>query len=269
MSQWKTRIFTHVTSVRRSELHSSSSKSSPDTDLEQVFLQRLKEEDCKVIIPAPLLDNGGSAVETRDDAHNTAEEEQEFEFRLFARSAFNNPVSRIRVRSPDLTDRPPGLVVPHRPNSYYFANEPNADAKARLASVAVSGSDVRLRSGIPWPGCFLPWRVVNITVSGKVLANLNKHVAFESGESVPQKRKRKGKKARIATRKRVAAEKERLRDEAMRKENKEIQEKIKRAKRNREKKIKQRERNRRKKAEAVSSPTLKNDGIANNDSEDV
>jgi len=106
-------------------------------------------------------------------------------------------------------------------------------------------------------------------VSGKVLANLNKHVAFESGESVPQKRKRKGKKARIATRKRVAAEKERLRDEAMRKENKEIQEKIKRAKRNREKKIKQRERNRRKKAEAVSSPTLKNDGIANNDSEDV
>jgi hypothetical protein len=55
----------------------------------------------------------------------------------------------------------------------------------------------------------------------------------------------------------------------MRKENKEIQEKIKRAKRNREKKIKQRERNRRKKAEAVSSPTLKNDGIANNDSEDV
>lgn len=269
LSQRKTVISANVGSVRRSELHSSSSKSSPDTDLEQVFLQRLNEENCEALIPAPLLNNGDSAVEMHDDAHTTAEEEQEFEFRLFATSAANNPVSRIRVGSPDPTDRPPGLVVPHRPNSYYFANEPNANAKARLASVAVSGSEVRLRSRIPWPGCFLPWRVVNITTSGKVLASLNKHVAYESSEGISQRRSRKGKKARIATRKRVAAEKERLRDEAMRKEDKEIQEKIKRAKRNREKKVKQRERNRRKKAQAAGSPTLKNDENLNSDSEEA
>jgi hypothetical protein len=205
----------------------------------------------------------------RDDTHTAAEEEQELEFRLFAPSTANNTLPRIRVRSPDPTDRPPGLVVPHRPDTHYFANEPNAEAKARLASAAISGSEVKLRADTPWPGCFLPWRVVSVTASGKVLASLNKHVVSESGEGIPQKRSRKGKKARIATRKKAAAEKERLREEAMRKQDKEIQEKIKRAKRNREKKIKQRERNRRKKAEAIGSPTLKNDGMANSDGEET
>jgi len=111
--------------------------------------------------------------------------------------------------------------------------------------------------------------VVNVTASGNILASLNKHVASESGEGIPQRRRRKGKKARIATRKKVAAEKERLHEDAMRKQDKEIQEKIKRAKKNREKKIKQRERNKRKKAEATGSPTLKNDGMANDDGEDA
>ena len=191
----------------------------------------------------------------RNDANTAAEEEeQELEFRLFAPSTAKKSVSRIRVKSPDPTDKPPGLVIPHRPHSYYFADEPNAEAKARLASAAISGSEVRSRAGTSWPGCSLSWRVVNITTSGKVLASLNKHMAAESSEHVPQKRRRKGKKARIAIRKKVAAEKERLQKEAMRKEDKEIQEKIKRAKRNREKKIKQRERNRRKKAEAADNP---------------
>jgi len=242
-------ISAHVASVRRSELHSPT-ESSPDAELEQIFLQRLKEEDYKALIPAPLRDNESSPVEAHDDGHTAAEEEQELEFRLFAPSVAKNTVPRIRVRSPDPIDRPPGLVVPCRPDTHYFAIEPNAEAKARLASAAISGSEVKLQADTPWPGCFLPWRVVSITASGTVLARLNKHAASEPCEGISQKRSRKGKKARIATRKKAAAEKERLHEEVMRK----------REKRNREKKIKQRERNRRKKAEAAGSPTLKNDG---------
>jgi hypothetical protein len=192
-------------------------------------------------------------VETQDNFNEPGQEQDEVEFRLFAPTSTHpdGVVSRIRVKSPEPSNDP--VVIP-RPDSYYFASEPTAAQKARFSYSAVSGADVLSRSRAPWPGCYLPWRVITISSSGKVLRQLKKHASASlEDDDVMRKRKRKGKKARIAIRKKIAADKECAGREAMSKEEREIQEKIKRAKRNHEKKVKQRERNKRKKAEAAAA----------------
>ncbi|OJI83089.1 hypothetical protein ASPTUDRAFT_44422, partial [Aspergillus tubingensis CBS 134.48] len=129
------------------------------------------------------------------------EEEQEFEFRLFsapAKSSSKNedqaaavdPSSttqaqklRIRVRSPT-----PGavgvedgrFVNPFRGWGYYFSapgrmmmaggekekvqeeEERLREKRRQFEDVAVSGVQVVGFSGVSWPGCHLPWRVVTL-----------------------------------------------------------------------------------------------------------
>lgn len=231
--------------VRRSDLQSSGEETSPEPELQNLFLERLSKHE-------EQRDNMQSYPQAESDKEDDRQEQEELEFRLFAPSSAHPEglVSRIRVKSPEPNSE---LLIIQRSDSYYFAPEPNDVQKARFSYSAVAGSDVLSRSHMPWPGCQRPWRVITISASGKVLERLKKHGAASIEEDdVQRKRKRKGKKARIAIRKKIESKKDRAAREAASREEKEVLEKIKRARRNREKKLKQRERNKRKKAEAAS-----------------
>ncbi|KAI9709089.1 MAG: hypothetical protein M1820_003535 [Bogoriella megaspora] len=180
---------------------------------------------------------------------------------------------RIRLRSLSPSSQNQGFVVPERPLSYYFTHPGDGDTveeeaqRQRLeeyAAVAVNGEDVVVRSKTPWPGCALPWRVQHVRVRGTKGLQGSKHSDIITGEGSEEqaalvlgdrsvttgvvsevldssrpKRRRLGKKSRIAKRKRLKRE-----------EGKEVEERAKKSRRNREKKLKKRERDKVKKAKA-------------------
>lgn len=238
----------NIRSVRRSELHSSSAESTPDPELQRLFAEQLTKQKGE-----PNETYESSQIRPQQEPQVPEQEQDEgVEFRLFAPSSAHPDgiVSRIRVKSPESTNE---LVIIPRPDSYYFASELSAAQNARFSYSAVSGDEVLSRSRTPWPGCHMPWRVITISSFGKVVQRLNKPISVGSEDGVQRKRKRKGKKARVAIRKKMAADQERAAREGMSKGEREIQEKIKRAKRNHEKKVKQRERNKRKKAQVATA----------------
>jgi len=251
-----TKCGTNERRVRRSDLNSSSGESTPDPELQQLFLERLSSREEKPSDTQSLLPDDSALRDGAQAIQGINEHEEGLEFRLFAPSSTQagGNISRIRIKSPE-----PGnlVLISQRPNSYYFASELNSSQKLKLASSAISGEEVLLRSHTLWPGCYRPWRVITFKSSGKILRRLGEHaVAVLDEDDVQRKRKRKGKKARIAIRRKLVASKERMEKAAKDKTEKEVQEKIKRAKRNREKKIKQRERNKRKKAGDIGSAEI-------------
>ena len=239
--------------VRRSDLNSSSGGSTPDPELQQLFLDRLSSQEEKPDDTQSLLPDDSAPGDGAQAVQGIDEHEERLEFRLFAPSSTqgNGNVSRIRIRSPEPAKV---VLISQRPDSYYFASEPNSSQKTKLASSAISGEEVLLHSRTLWPGCHRPWRVITFKSSGKILRRLDEHAAAALDEDdVRRKRRRKGKKARIAIRRKLEVSRERVEKAAKDKVEKEVQEKIKRAKRNREKKIKQKERNKRKKAGDIGS----------------
>lgn len=193
---------------------------------------------------------GGGFTETVSAIAHVADEEraqsEEVEFRLFARPSATNDktTTRIRIESPSLDDGPAGLINPERPREYYFRDGLSPEGEHRLKIAAVSGEDVLARSHTKWPGCSLPWRVTTILSNGTP-------IQYPSAQSDAAKRKtRKGKKTRIAIRKKAVEERERKAKAEEGAAEKELAERAKRAKRNRDKKLKKRERDKAKKAAA-------------------
>jgi len=219
--------------VRREELYSASPSpsSSPDAALGQAFLKSLGEKFTETASPHVIEDE--------------RQQSEELEFRLFARPSTNDDktITRIRVASPSLDDGHAGLVNPERPREYYFRDSLSPKAKGRLKIAAVSGEDVLARSCTKWPGCSLPWRVTMIPAIGKLVQTADQTDATK-------KKTRKGKKTRIATRKKAVEDRERKEKEQEGAAEKELAERAKRAKRNREKKLKKRERDKATKAAA-------------------
>ncbi|KAL9603785.1 MAG: hypothetical protein Q9219_000894 [cf. Caloplaca sp. 3 TL-2023] len=148
------------------------------------------------------------------EAHDTPEE-QVFQFRLFSNKSRQSEGSNlhpptIRITSPEPVSREPGFVRPGRPEDHYFTNHTEVDRK-RYEVVAVDGDDIVREAGLKWP----------LDTIGK--------------------RRRSGKKRRIAIRIRAQAQKdkeEKLKQAIAGKENLERE---KRNRRNREKKVKRRE----------------------------
>ena len=100
------------------------------------------------------------------------------------------------------------------------------------------------------PGSELPWRVIVIkaTDAKKAIA------ALPSVERSHAKKKRYGKKRRIAIRKKTAGKAEKERLEKMSRVEKEAAEKEKRTRRNREKKVKKRNKLKENKAHITNEP---------------
>jgi ATP-dependent Clp protease ATP-binding subunit ClpA len=114
--------------------------------------------------------------------------------------------------------------------------------------VALTGSEVLVHANIAWPGCALPWRVTKAQVdlrpiSSQALPDSKLQVADSKDQ-----RGRMGKKARIAKRKLLAAERDEAEKKAQQEAERQITQKEKNARRNRKKQTKKREKEKLKKA---------------------
>jgi hypothetical protein len=176
-----------------------------------------------------------NAVE--DAAHS---DEDETELRLFAAPSDAAPQShKIRLSSPGADSGEPGFLL-KKPRSYYFADEPTSEEEGALQAAAIDGKSVLELSQQPWPGCALPWKVRTISAAGMRKEVLVGHpptlVTVE--EKASHKRTRKGKKTRIAIRKKLQAAKEKEGEQERLAREKEEAVREKKTRLNREKKIK-------------------------------
>ncbi|KAH7073527.1 hypothetical protein BKA63DRAFT_575783 [Paraphoma chrysanthemicola] len=226
--------------VRREDLDSpvSSTRSTPDPAFEILLRARV----------------AGEFIFTDTDVagdHQGKSDEDETELRLFAASATDAPTTHtIRLSSPGAGDGEQGFVK-KKPRSYYFADEPTSEEETRLEAAAIDGKTILELAAQPWPGCALPWKVQRISAAGIRKEVLVGHPpGLVTVEDVAQKRKRKGKKTRIAIRKKMQATKDKREEQERLAKEKEEAGREKRTRRNREKKLK-------KKAKAQS---MKSDG---------
>lgn len=229
--------------MRRDELRSpdESPRSTPDRDIQDLLRQRISTE---FTYTTAHLDagHGHDAVQSDED---------EAELRLFAAPANAAPTtSKVRLSSPGLDKGDGSGFLVKKPKSYYFADEPTSDEELALRASAIDGSTVLELSRQPWPACAMPWKVRTITANGMKKAVLVGHPPMlATVEENDPKRTRKGKKARIALRKKKAANKSKQEEKAKLAAEKEEAEREKRTRRNREKKVKKKAKAQAKKAE--------------------
>lgn len=181
------------------------------------------------------------------DYEEATDEDAELEFCLFAgpSATASAPVQKIRMRSPPPTEQNPGFMVPNRNMRYYFTGNLSPAHRTQFVQAAVTGEDIIKRAAVAWPGCALPWKMIKIS-DPKFVQKVEDSKGAIIGQGT--KRKRAGKKARIARRKRAVAAKEKKELAERTAAEKEALERDKKTKKNREKKAKKRLRDKAKKA---------------------
>lgn len=241
--------------MRRSDLRSSSS--SPDSALSDgeaaIRWRRQLEKVYEVEITEPIY----AGID--EPAQDT------YDFKLFSASKTQNdagstatPLPKIVLRSPEPESGEPSFVRPRRLEGYYFTGARLREEQEQYSDVAIEGGDIVKQSQAKWvrslslgiaidclglqcllqPGWELPWRVTTIKVHSR------KRVPEAATQSEPGdsgKRKRMGKKRRIAIRVKLQAHKKQEESAKRTEAEKEVLEREKRNRRNREKKIKRRE----------------------------
>jgi hypothetical protein len=216
--------------VRRDDLRSpdESPRSTPDRDIEQLLRRRISAE---FTFTTTEQDDVDDAVQSDED---------EAELRLFAAPANAAPATlKVRLSSPGLDKGDGSGFLVKKPRSYYFADEPTSDEELALQASAVDGRTVLDISRQPWPACAMPWKVTTITKDGIKKAVLVGHPPMlATVDEAQHKRTRKGKKARIALRKKKQANQSKQEERARLAAEKEAAEREKRTRRNREKKVK-------------------------------
>ncbi|KAI4200451.1 MAG: hypothetical protein LQ350_003899 [Teloschistes chrysophthalmus] len=242
-------------SVRRSDLRSSSS--SPDSALsdgEAAIRWRRQQLDqvYEVEVTEPVY---AAIDEPAEDA---------YDFRLFSASKSKNddgstatPLLKIILRSPEPEGGESGFVRPRRLEGYYFTGARSREEQERYSDVAIEGDNVVKQSQSIQPGYELPWRVTTIKVNSRKRV-LEAATQPESGDS--GKRKRMGKKRRIAIRVKLQAHRKKEESTKRMKAEKEVLERERRSRRNREKKIKRREKARALKKEPDDGTVTAPDG---------
>lgn len=265
--------------MRRDELYGSSSDGG-DQDEQGVGdaeeraklnerLSSLLGLDLSAPASAPAPKQGPDAADAHDHERPEDQEgrhDEEFEFRLFSGPAGTSAPAKVVLDASDDEDAPKGdgaFVQPERPQSYYLAEEATPDQRERYCYAAVTAEDIAAGARKRAWGLERPWRVVKISLSSS--AARSSTAGSETGAMVTgqdntedgPKRKRPGKKRRIAVRIKARAEKEKREAEKARREAAEKQrvskeehllEKKKRL--NREKKLKRRAKEKEKKLAA-------------------
>ncbi|KAF2640685.1 hypothetical protein P280DRAFT_490114 [Massarina eburnea CBS 473.64] len=226
-------------SVGRDELQSpeSSPRSSPDPAFEELLRSRTLDQYDFTKIDSP-----------DDDAREEPPmSEDEAELVLFAAPANTTQSHKIRLSSPDAATGEPGLLV-KKPRSYYFADDSTGEKLEEYSAVALTGEEVTEISKLRWPGCAVPWKVQTVTASGmKKIVLVGHPPTLVTVEEKDHKRRRKGKKSRIALRKKVQTAHEKNDERTRLAKEKEEAEREKRTRRNREKKVKRKAREKTKK----------------------
>lgn len=225
--------------MRREDLQSSLStpRSSPDPELVDLFRNTQNDDFA-------LVEKSWQA--SHDPETQEEKENDMVSFRLFASAPTRTKEQIIRIRSPSIETQKPGLIQPHRPQSYYFTGNDSHQLNAQFAIAAVDGNDIIARSKQACPGSRMPWRVAVIDPAQDQTGKSATMKTTSTPGSEPAKKTKPGKKHRIALRTKKAASKAAAAD-------KEIAEREKRTKRNREKKVKKREKEKAKKS--VLEPT--------------
>lgn len=251
-------------SIRRSELASPTSTPPSSPDLEA--LDRLKQLDTFEYLDTRRADEQNEQNEDAEDVDG------ELTFRLFAPtkstadSTQSHTVQKINLRSPTPENKEPGFVQPNRDRSYYIADYSRPGISgASLSATAISGEQVKQLSCLPWPGVAYPWKVLHLpAASGPSRSDKSRAArSFPKllADEASPKRRRKGKKARIKVRVKLAARQVRAKEDEAAKEAKEVAFREKKARRNREKQIKRRSREKAAKlAKADDGVELASDG---------
>lgn len=264
--------------MRRDELYDSSSDAGSgshvdaqddDAEVRAKMNERLAGLlGLDLAAPAPAAssleqqneDGGGD-----DDDHK---QDEEFEFRLFSTSSKTAVPAKVVLAASDDEDAPHGeggFTVPVRPTSYYVAARPTPEQLEMYRWAATSGQDILLGARKRAWGLERPWRLVRLKVPRKSLAGLDLppadadaataatpqatlgHANEDDEQQTAVKRKRPGKKRRIASRIKAKAEKEKREAEEKNKMSKEEHLKEKKKRLNREKKLKRRAKEKEKK----------------------
>jgi hypothetical protein len=121
-------------------------------------------------------------------------EDEVYAFRLFSTAG---PAPKIVLENPDRVEE--GKLLRGRPLSYYLVTDLSPEKKQQYEMAAVSGEDVLERSKVREWGLELPWRVQTIKVTRKAGPRERKIIVNAEDEQ-QTKRKRPGKKSRVATR---------------------------------------------------------------------
>lgn len=210
--------------------------------------------------------------------------EEEFEFRLFSTSSKAAAPVKVVLAASDDEDADLGegaFTVPERPSSYYFAGEPTPEQLQMFRQSAMAGDDIVLGARKRAWGLERPWRIIRIggpaksvkqpAVQGSVV-RATTATSIVTAEGDHQKRKRPGKKRRIATRIKAKAEKEKREAAEKQKMTKEEHLKEKKKRLNREKKLKRRAKEREQKlagkSQDGSQPTVSNPADSGSDDDD-
>lgn len=139
-----------------------------------------------------------------------------------------------------------------KPRAYYFADERTTEEQLRLQAAAIDGKTILELSNLPWPGSALPWKVKKISPVGMQKEVLIGHPPkLVTVEETVHRRVRKGKKTRIALRKKIEATRGKREEQAKLAKEKEGAEREKRTRRNREKKLKKKAKSQAKKLEGA------------------
>jgi hypothetical protein len=155
------------------------------------------------------------------------------ELQLFSGPSTTSQMRKIRLSSPDAAAAEPGILV-KKPRSYYFADDVTSERMDELHAAAVTGEAVLQMGKVPWPACAVPWKVTTVTATGmkKVLLLGHNPFTLVTVEEQERKRRRKGKKSRIALRKKVNAAHEKAAEKKKLATEKEEAEREKRTRRN-------------------------------------
>lgn len=197
------------------------------------------------------LDSGKGNGNENDEDHD----EPSYEFNLFSTGAATGP---SRVILEDATKLGHGAFARQRPLSCYTTKNLSAKQKGQYSYAAVTAEDVMLWSTRPSWGMAMPWRVVTISSNTPQKARLGGYKSMDNplgdvkgGGDASNKKKRPGKKQRIATRKQRAIREHVMEVAATKQAEKEEQIKDKKKRLNRIKKLRKRAKEKERKLEGV------------------
>ena len=197
------------------------------------------------------------------DADEDEAEDDGFEFRLF-----NSSEAAPKIVLEDESEpQGEGGLVAGRPHSSYLVAEVPARLKMQYDYAAVSGEDIMARSSQRFWGQELPWKVRNVSMVRTADGKVDDKVA--SDDDGLARRKRPGKKRRIALRTKERAQKERREAAAKRGTEKEDHLKDKKKRMNRLKKLRRRAKDREKKMGVKGDAEGSDAGGSNAEGSDV
>lgn len=200
--------------------------------------------------------SGGGGPNGDDDAADAREADGvggggAFEFRLFSTGGAATVVLDPEEDGAD--EGGEGGIASARPASFYLRGELSPEECSRFRRAAVGYGDVLRAAGQRAWGLEVPWKVTHITVkSGRGPGNAPAEVQVSDGKvqcaaEDPRRRKRPGKKRRIALRTKEKARREREEMLEKKKVTKEEHLREKKKRLNREKKLKRKKKEKEKK----------------------